>query len=175
MSDNGSDLVFEAYESKPPLSVAPGFYPATVKAIEMVTGKFGEQLRFTFALDESEEEAWAWCSAKLGTATKLWKWATFLGHPPTVGQPFKVQRLVAARCQLAVQEKLDADGFPRAFIADVVREKGPTARQAKQAAAEPGGCPTPDFCFCGQPVHTYTEGGTPLCEKHAGEVETVTV
>jgi len=171
MSDNGDGPVFEAYESKKPLSVGPGFYAALVKAVEPVTGKFGEQVRFTFALDGSDEEAWAWSSAKCGTATKLWKWAAALGHPPTVGQPFKVQSLVGARARLAVQEKPDTEGNIRSYVADVLRAEGPvTAGPApKQAESEP----TPDRCFCGQVVHTYAEDGRPLCERHSAEAATV--
>jgi hypothetical protein len=168
---NGDSPEFVAYESRKPLSVGHGFYGASVKAVEPVTGKFGDQLRFTFALDNSDEEAWAWSSAKCGTATKLWKWATALGHPPVVGQPFKVQSLVGARARVAVQEKADADGNLRSYVADVLRAEGPvTAGPApKQAESDP----TPDRCFCGQVVYTYAEDGRPLCEKHAAEAEPV--
>ena len=82
------DETLTAHESTAGLTVEAGLYPAVVTAIEPVTGEFGDQWKFTFTLDEyPDEQPWAWATAKLGTKTKLFRWAgILLGRPLALGE-----------------------------------------------------------------------------------------
>jgi hypothetical protein len=163
----------EAYQSGKPLDIDPGVYAATIKDIEKVTGEFGDQLRFTFTIDEiPDEEPWAWCSYKLGTQTKLWKWFTALkGRPPTIGERLAPRDLVGCRCQLVIGPKKSKGGDEVLGVTDILRAKGtkaapqpPPPEEALTATAD-----APE-CWCGEPVEAYTSAGVPLCAKHAAEL-----
>jgi hypothetical protein len=164
----------EVYESKKPLNVDPGVYDATVDAIETVEGQYGTQWRFTFKLgDYPDELPWAWASAKLGTKTKLWRWAVaLLGRPLGIGEKLTPRQLVGCRCQVNVTEKPDANGDLRRVIGEVLRAKAAKAppQPPEDAPATPAADLGPDCCWCTQPVHLYTPAGVPLCEKHAADL-----
>jgi len=160
----------EAYQSGKPLDCDPGVYAATIKEIEKVTGEFGDQLRFTFTIDDlPDEEPWAWCSYKLGTQTKLWRWFTALkGRAPTIGEKVSPRDLVGCRCQLVIGPKKSKSGDEVLGVTDLLRAKAtkaapqpPEATPAPEAAAE---------CYCGEPVDSYTSAGVPLCARHAKEL-----
>jgi hypothetical protein len=155
----------EAYQSGKPLDVDPGVYPATVKEVEKVTGEFGEQMRFTFTLDgDPDNEPWAWCSYKLGTQTKLWRWFTALkGRAPTIGEKLAPRDLVGCRCQLIVGLKKARDGSEVKGVTDLL----PAAKAAK-AAPQP--LEDAGACWCGGPLDSYSAAGVALCGKHAAEL-----
>lgn len=50
-----------------------GEYPAEVTEIALENGQFGEQLKFTFEL-ENGHSLWGWASAKFSTKSKLYAW-----------------------------------------------------------------------------------------------------
>jgi len=154
----------EAYQSGQPLNVDPGVYPAVVKEVEKVEGEFGLQLRFTFALDgDPDSEAPAWCSYKLGTQTKLWKWFTALkGRAPAIGEKLAPSELVGLRCQVVVGLKQARDGSEVKGVTDLL--PAPKAAKAPQPPEDP------DACWCKQPIEGYSAEGVPLCAKHFAEL-----
>jgi hypothetical protein len=164
----------EAYQSGKPLDCEPGIYSATIKEIEKVTGEFGDQLRFTFTIDDVPDcEPWAWCSYKLGSQTKLWKWFTALkGRAPTIGEKVAPRDLVGCRCQLIIGPKKSKSGDEVLGVTDLLRAKGtkappqpPPPEDTLTATADVTG-----ECWCGQPVDSFTAAGVALCEKHAKEL-----
>lgn len=50
-----------------------GEYPAEITEIALENGQFGEQLKFTFELDNGRS-MWGWASAKFSTKSKLYAW-----------------------------------------------------------------------------------------------------
>jgi len=153
-----------AYESGKPMNVEPGIYPATVDALDEIDGQFGLQWRFTFKLNEFPEELpWAWASAKLGTKTKLYRWATaLLGRPLAIGERLVRAELVGKPCNVIIKEKpdMEAEGGVRRYVDDILGVK-------KAAAKAKAAGPLDDACFCGKPVSSYTPDGRGLCEEHA--------
>jgi len=167
------DETLTAHESTAGLSVEAGLYPATVTAVEPETGQFGDQWKFVFALDEHPaEEAWAWATAKLGTKTKLFRWAgILLGRPLALGEQLGRAALVGKRCQVLIVDSVDATGETRRKVDDIMKAK--TVAKVLEPApvsAPPTPAPEPDeTCFCGAPVASYSPSGEPLCAAHADE------
>jgi len=167
------DETLTAHESTAGLSVEAGLYPAIVTAVEPETGQFGDQWKFVFALDEHPaEEAWAWATAKLGTKTKLFRWAgILLGRPIAMGEQLSRSTLVGKRCQVLIVDSVDATGETRRKVDDIMKAK--TAAKVLEPApvsAPPTPAPEPDeTCFCGAPVASYSPSGEPLCTAHADE------
>jgi hypothetical protein len=166
----------EAYQSGKVLDCDPGVYAATVAEVETVSGEFGEQLRFTFTLDDDPDaEPWAWASRKLGTQTKLWRWVTALkGRPPDIGERLAPRDLVGLRCQVVIGAKKTKSGDEVLGVTDVLpakRTKVPGVPHPLESAPAPTPAPDPDArCYCGAPVHAFAPSGQPLCEKHAAEL-----
>ena len=169
------DETLTAHESTAGLSVEAGLYPATVTAVEPETGQYGDQWKFVFALDEHPaEEAWAWATAKLGTKTKLFRWAgILLGRPLALGEQLGRAALVGKRCQVLIVDSVDATGETRRKVDDIMKAK--TVAKVLEPApvsAPPTPAPEPDeTCYCGAPVASYSPGGEPLCAAHADDTE----
>jgi len=176
--------VLVAHESTAGLSVEEGVYPAIVTVVEPVSGEFGDQWKFIFALDDHpDEEAWAWATAKLGTRTKLFRWAgILLGHPLALGEQLTRSDLVGKRCQVVIKEQPDADGGSRRKVDDIMKEKSGVPRPL-ESAPPPTPAPAslkvdvvneptaPETCFCGAAVAAYSPTGEPLCAEHADDTE----
>jgi len=160
----------EVHESGKGLSVEAGLYPAIVREVEPVEGQFGPQWRFTFTLDEHpDEEPWAWATAKLGTKTKLFRWAgILLGRTLGLGEQLARSDLVGKRCQVLIVDSIDADGETRRKVDDIMKEK--TVAKAPVSLKE-GVVNEPQIetCFCGATVAAYSPSGEPLCAEHADE------
>ena len=162
-----------AYESRKPLNVEAGVYPAKVKAIEDIDGQYGRQWQFTFELDDyPDEEPVAWASAKLGTLSKLYRWATaLLGQPPILNEKLLPENLVGLPCRLNVSEKPGDDGKVVSYVSDLLPSLNvKTAPKAKAAKPE-GVHMVEETCFCGGAVYALDSKGRALCEKHAGEIQ----
>jgi hypothetical protein len=164
MTTSTEDKPLEAYESAKPMNLEPGIYPATVGNIDEIDGKFGLQWRFEFSINDYPEEApWAWATAKLGTKTKLYRWATaLLGRPLAIGEKLVKAQLIGLPCNVIVKEAPDIEresGVKR-YVDDILGVKKAKAKTDT---------PLPDNCFCGKPVHSYSSTGAPLCEKHTAE------
>ena len=166
------DETLTAHESTAGLSVEAGLYPATVTAIEPVTGEFGDQWKFTFALDEyPDEQPWAWATAKLGTKTKLFRWAgILLGRPLALGEQLSRSTLVGKRCQVLIVDSMDKEGNPCRKVEDILKEK--TVAKAPVSLKERVvNEPQVETCFCGAVVAAYSPSGEPLCREHADDTE----
>jgi len=167
------DETLTAHESTAGLSVEAGLYPATVTAVEPETGQFGDQWKFVFTLDEHPaEEAWAWATAKLGTKTKLFRWAgILLGRPLALGEQLGRAALVGKRCQVLIVDSVDATGETRRKVDDIMKAKAVAkVLESAPVSAPPTPAPEPDeTCFCGAPVASYSPSGEPLCAAHADE------
>lgn len=163
-----TDDELETYESTTGLSVEAGLYPAAVKSVEAVSGAFGDQWKFAFTLDDHPtEEAWAWATAKLGTKTKLYRWAgILLGRPLAVGERLSRYTLVGMRCRVLIVEKTDGDGEARRVVEDILKVETAKAAPAPAPTAQAPRSES-DVCFCGGPVFSYSPTGEPLCETHA--------
>ena len=164
MTTSTEDKPLEAYESAKPMNLEPGIYPATVGNIDEIDGKFGLQWRFEFSINDYPEEApWAWATAKLGTKTKLYRWATaLLGRPLAIGEKLVKAQLIGLPCNVIVKEAPDIEresGVKR-YVDDILGVKKAKAKTDT---------PLADKCFCGKPVHSYSSTGAPLCEKHTAE------
>ena len=157
----------ETYESAKPMNLEPGIYPSSVGNIEEINGTFGLQWRFEFTINEYPDEApWAWATAKLGTKTKLYKWAsTLLGRPLAIGEKLTRAQLIGLPCNVIIKEVPDAErdsGFKR-YVDDILAVK-------KAAGKATAAAPLEDKCFCGKAMVAYApDGKTPLCENHAKE------
>jgi len=182
------DGTLEVHESGKGLSIEPGAYPGTVARIEPVTGEFGDQWQFAFTLDEyPDEEPWAWATAKLGTKTKLYRWAgILLGRPLALGEQLARSDLVGKCCQVLIAERPDRDGENRRVVTDILKPKGALPRPL-ESAPPPTPAPAslkvgvvneptpPETCFCGAPIAAYSPTGEPLCTEHYAEPEPDTV
>jgi hypothetical protein len=152
-----------AYESGNPMNLEAGLYAAKVNSIEEIDGQFGPQWRLEFALDDHpDDKPWAWATAKLGTRSKLYKWATaLLGRPLAVGERLTKEQLVGRPCTLIIKERPDVEA------ADGVRRYVDDLLAVKKSAAKPK--PDADTCFCGGALFAYAANGAALCEKHSKE------
>ena len=128
-----TDTTLVAYESGNPMNLEPGIYAAKVNSIEEVDGQYGLQWRFEFGIDNSEDTPWAWATAKLGTKTKLYGWATaLLGRPLSTGERLTRQQLIGLPCNVIIKERADpeaVDGMRR-YVDDILKVKAPTAPTA---------------------------------------------
>ena len=114
-------------------SLTAGIYPAvlteiTDEGVSTAYPEAGPRYKLTFTLSEiSDDEGnpialYRWVSQKLtlgAKPSKLTEFATALGLPPVVGQPYAVDRLIGRHCQLFVNLKETPNGT-RPFIADVL-------------------------------------------------------
>src|SRR3989337_1893697 len=126
-----------ATEAKSIIDIEAGVYPATVAKVEPADGSFGEQVRFTFAVDGLKSvdgdplDLWAWSSQKLNPKSKLWRWAKAItGLEPVKGEVFELESLVGKPCGLLVVREENDEGV-RCRVTEVLPPK-------KAAAAAPG-------------------------------------
>jgi hypothetical protein len=98
-----------------------GTYAAMVQTIEQVTGQYGDQAKFTFALDDSDVTLTAWASAKYGNKTKLGRWAAAIlgGMPDTLD----TDDLVGKPCRITVVVKAKDDGTQYNKVDEVLPPK----------------------------------------------------
>jgi hypothetical protein len=105
------------------VTMAPGYYPAQIKEIEVTTGEFGPQLKFIFSILDGDnkpvmrdsgtpEEQWAWCSQKWGPRTKLLEWGKVIlkAKCPGPGEPIDTDLLIGKRCDIEIVEKETPNG-----------------------------------------------------------------
>ena len=170
MTTSTEDKPLEAYESGKPMNLEPGIYPARVGDIVDTEGEWGPRWRFEFNIDDYPDETpWAWATAKIGTKTKLFKWASaLLGRPLAIGEKLVRSQLIGLPCNVIIKEVPDAerDSGMRRYVDDIIRAKSAGTGSGK--AVIPSAI-LPDNCFCGKPVHSYSSTGAPLCEKHTAE------
>ena len=85
-----------------------GTYPVTIKDVRKTEGDYGEQVLFTFRVDDSEAELCAWASATYSTKSKLGRWVTaILGNMP---DELDSEELVGKPCRITVLVKAKDDG-----------------------------------------------------------------
>jgi len=53
-----------------------GIYEATITEVVQETGDYGEQIKFTFTLDNSDTTLLAWAGASLSNKSKLGRWVS---------------------------------------------------------------------------------------------------
>ena len=85
-----------------------GTYAATVDRVEEVEGKYGQQLRFVLALEDSDVTLSAWCSATYSDKSKLSRWVkAILGELP---DELDTEALVGKPCRVTVVIRAKEDG-----------------------------------------------------------------
>jgi len=111
-----------------------GTYPVTVKEVRKAEGDYGEQVVFTFRVDDSEAELCAWASATYSTKSKLGRWVVaILGDMP---DQLDSEELVGKPCRITVLVKTKDDGTQFNKVDEVL----PAKRKPKpepEPAAEP--------------------------------------
>ena len=111
-----------------------GTYPVTVKEVRKAEGDYGEQVVFTFRVDDSEAELCAWASATYSTKSKLGRWVVaILGDMP---DQLDSEELVGKPCRITVLVKTKDDGTQFNEVDEVL----PAKRKPKpepEPAAEP--------------------------------------
>lgn len=109
-----------------------GTYPARVKSVEQEDGKFGEQAKFVFELDDSDEQTLtAWASATYSVKTKLGRWVSvLLGGMP---DEFDTDLLIDRPCRITVLLKTKDDGTQYNRVDDVL----PVKTQVKPVSEAP--------------------------------------
>ncbi len=98
-------------------ALEPGYYSARIDAIEEVSGEFGLQLKFHFALLDQDGEPvtkkdgspviqWGWCSMKWGPKTKLFEWARAIlrTKTPKEGEPLDTDDLLNRKVDFQMGE-----------------------------------------------------------------------
>ncbi len=127
-----------------------GIYPATVGDVTLEEGKFGQQLKLKFNLDDAEElgedrSLIGWCSATFSPKSKLYGWTRALlfggrDIPEEFGE-LDVDTLKGRRCMLSVGTKKGDDGTVFNKITDLlpIRPVKTAARPAPANAQPPAG------------------------------------
>ena len=137
--------------------IEPGTYDAQVETIEDVTGKFGDQLKIRFKVqdDDLEEERTllGWCSAKYSAKTKLGAWSkAILGQLPVDGDAteFDVDQLIGLPCRIQVGMRLGSDGIEHNTITDVL----PVSRKTVRIRPVPVKAPVQEEPEMGEPDYS---------------------
>lgn len=89
-----------------------GDYPATIEAIELSDGQYGQQLKFSFGLDGKNQTLWGWASASFTTKSKLYGWtrAAFGGRPIPPNYTLDTDDLIGKQVLLTVVVATKDDG-----------------------------------------------------------------
>lgn len=91
-----------------------GDYPALINEIELVDGQFGEQLKFSFALQGEHQgrTLLGWASAKFSPRSKLYSWtrAAFGGRGIPMDYNLDTDHLLGKMVTLTVLTRRKQDG-----------------------------------------------------------------
>jgi len=91
-----------------------GNYPAEIARIELETGQFGQQLKFSFDLlgEHEGRTLLGWASAKFSSKSKLYAWtrAALGGQPMEPGYLLNTDDLIGRKVNLTVERESREDG-----------------------------------------------------------------
>ena len=101
--------------------IPTGDYPATIEAIELTDGQFGQQLKFSFSLDGKNQTLWGWASASFTPKSKLYSWtrAAMGGRPIPLNYNLDTDHLIGKQVLLTVVISRKEDGAEFNKISDV--------------------------------------------------------
>jgi len=102
-----------------------GEYRVELVAIELDSGQYGEQLRWTFRVLEKGRNLVAYSSFSPSLASKCMRWASaLLGRPIQAGEPVDLEALVGKTAVAVVVKKRKDDGREFNAIEDLLPDKG---------------------------------------------------
>jgi len=88
-----------------------GEYRVELKAIELINGPYGEQLRWTFSVPSHGRSIWAYSNLLPSLASKCMRWASaLLGRPIQAGEQVDFEALVGKTAVAVVVKKRKEDG-----------------------------------------------------------------
>lgn len=98
-----------------------GEYPAEIIQVDLETGQYGQQLKFSFSLDGKNQTLWGWASASFTTKSKLYAWtrAAFGGRPVPPNYNLDTDHLIGRKVLLTVIIARKDDGQEYNKISDV--------------------------------------------------------
>ena len=97
-------------QTKPTAPMEPGWYRAKVAELQMVEGKYGEQIQWLFEL-ENGQQLRAWSSAIFNPRSKLYAWTeAILAKKIPESYDFNSDHIIGRRCDILVEIKPTPNG-----------------------------------------------------------------
>lgn len=125
--------------------IPTGDYPAEIIQVDLETGQYGQQLKFTFSLlGKANQSLWGWASASFTTKSKLYAWtrAAFGGKPVPPNYNLDTDHLIGRRVLLTVIVAHKDDGAEYNKIQDVRPYLNGNAEQVVASHSDDGGTAT---------------------------------
>jgi hypothetical protein len=108
--------------------IPTGDYRVELTAIELSTGQYGDQLKWTFHVLEKGRNLVAYSSLSASLASKCMRWAgALLGRPVQAGEQVDFEALVGKTAIAVVVRKRKDDGSEYNAIEDLLPDTANTA------------------------------------------------